>query len=459
MTTDAVKDLARYVAQLSKSQKGLSAMRRILACLDDGGLSLDHQNKDAILALIVPSWRFPGSTRDAMREAVEKRRCEMTPQTREHKSEESIGQSVVNHLYELAEAWRTGALRSSDGLSKDAERSNRNWDLLYRLRTGFSVVPTADERIEELERIATAAQEALDTPPRAQEILEAALNNVSTDETPDNSKLIAEMQLERLATAADTAFGVLCLMTGELRDHGMTRLAACGSEACEQLRAAFGDVLIPETPSALRTEYFSELIAKMQEKQGQLEAENEKLGEALLQLNDPDEGLAASVREFSAEWTTFQYDHAEPCNCGICCALDKMERLAELAKAAAPASAAAETGEWRSERMKWHWCDGKPRPYSSVACSSHRYSATDPDTSFEPLAELHQLRTENERLSTIAKLLVDWQSSGYGDFNSWFERHGITTDFVQPMDYINSLASAAIARVEGTTPASNTSDT
>lgn len=65
-----------------------------------------------------------------------------------------LGQEVMNHLAELAEAWRTGALRSNDGLHKDGERSNRNWDLMYRMRTGFDPpdAPSSPGKIAELEK-------------------------------------------------------------------------------------------------------------------------------------------------------------------------------------------------------------------------------------------------------------------------------------------------------------------
>jgi hypothetical protein len=63
-------DLERWIKQLSKSAKGRNAMRHVLAWMDDDGLALDIHNQEAIWALIALCWRYPGSTRDAMREAV-----------------------------------------------------------------------------------------------------------------------------------------------------------------------------------------------------------------------------------------------------------------------------------------------------------------------------------------------------------------------------------------------------
>lgn len=63
-------DLAKYVARLSNSQKGRNAMRHVLEWMDDDGCALDYANQDAIGALIALCWRYPGSTRDAMREAI-----------------------------------------------------------------------------------------------------------------------------------------------------------------------------------------------------------------------------------------------------------------------------------------------------------------------------------------------------------------------------------------------------
>jgi membrane protein required for beta-lactamase induction len=63
-------DLTRYIKQLSKSQKGRNAIRHILTWLDDDGLALDYANQDAIVGVIWMAWKYPGSTRDAMRQAI-----------------------------------------------------------------------------------------------------------------------------------------------------------------------------------------------------------------------------------------------------------------------------------------------------------------------------------------------------------------------------------------------------
>ena len=59
------------IEQLSRSAKGRNAMRNVLAWLDHDGLSLDGDNKRAILSLIQLAWRLPGSTRDLIREAID----------------------------------------------------------------------------------------------------------------------------------------------------------------------------------------------------------------------------------------------------------------------------------------------------------------------------------------------------------------------------------------------------
>lgn len=64
------RDLANQIRQLRQTQRGRSAMRHILAWLDDDGLGLDDKNQAAIISLIALAFRYPGSTRDAMREVV-----------------------------------------------------------------------------------------------------------------------------------------------------------------------------------------------------------------------------------------------------------------------------------------------------------------------------------------------------------------------------------------------------
>lgn len=59
------------VAQLNKTDRGRSAMRHMLGWLDDDGLGLDEKNKSAALTLLLGAWgTFPGSARDAMRDAL-----------------------------------------------------------------------------------------------------------------------------------------------------------------------------------------------------------------------------------------------------------------------------------------------------------------------------------------------------------------------------------------------------
>ncbi|MBA4019177.1 MAG: hypothetical protein C0483_18580 [Pirellula sp.] len=58
------------IKRLSASERGKSAMRQVLAWLDNDGLSLDDSNKDAIVALLISAWEHPGTVRDKMREAI-----------------------------------------------------------------------------------------------------------------------------------------------------------------------------------------------------------------------------------------------------------------------------------------------------------------------------------------------------------------------------------------------------
>lgn len=63
---DAANDLA-------KSNKGRSAMRHLLSWLDHDGLSLDFDNKERALTLLIGAFgSYPGTARDAMREALAK---------------------------------------------------------------------------------------------------------------------------------------------------------------------------------------------------------------------------------------------------------------------------------------------------------------------------------------------------------------------------------------------------
>ena len=64
-------ELTGAAEQLSQSEKGRNALRRLLDWLDDDGLSLDGANKGAVLTLLNAAFgSYPGSARDAMREAL-----------------------------------------------------------------------------------------------------------------------------------------------------------------------------------------------------------------------------------------------------------------------------------------------------------------------------------------------------------------------------------------------------
>lgn len=59
------------IKHLSVSERGRNSMRHVLNWLDQDGLLLDGDNKNAILILIDLAYRYPGSARDMMREAIE----------------------------------------------------------------------------------------------------------------------------------------------------------------------------------------------------------------------------------------------------------------------------------------------------------------------------------------------------------------------------------------------------
>jgi hypothetical protein len=73
--TAETSNLEQVIGQLSGSDRGRNAMRRILDWMDDDGLGLDMHNQTAALSLIAAAWRFPGSARDAIREAISEQ-CE-----------------------------------------------------------------------------------------------------------------------------------------------------------------------------------------------------------------------------------------------------------------------------------------------------------------------------------------------------------------------------------------------
>lgn len=59
------------IAQLAKSHVGRNAMRHMLQWLDEDGLLLDFDNRQALLTLLSMAWgKYAGSARDAMRDAL-----------------------------------------------------------------------------------------------------------------------------------------------------------------------------------------------------------------------------------------------------------------------------------------------------------------------------------------------------------------------------------------------------
>jgi len=68
LTLEMVQEAATHLA---KSERGRSALRQLLMWLDFDGCSLDSTNKDCVLtALLGVFGKFPGSGRDAMRNAL-----------------------------------------------------------------------------------------------------------------------------------------------------------------------------------------------------------------------------------------------------------------------------------------------------------------------------------------------------------------------------------------------------
>jgi hypothetical protein len=64
--------LREAVDDLSKTERGRSAMCHLLAWLDDDGLGLDERNQEAYLIVLHLAWNgYAGTTRDLLREAVE----------------------------------------------------------------------------------------------------------------------------------------------------------------------------------------------------------------------------------------------------------------------------------------------------------------------------------------------------------------------------------------------------
>ncbi len=69
-------DVRTAVSRLSRTKKGSSALRHILAWLDDDGLALDQGNKAAVLTVLQGAWgAWPGTVRELIQGVVESR-CE-----------------------------------------------------------------------------------------------------------------------------------------------------------------------------------------------------------------------------------------------------------------------------------------------------------------------------------------------------------------------------------------------
>lgn len=59
------------IEQLAKSHRGRSAMRQLLAWLEDDGLGLDANNQEAVFALLDAAWGPKcGTALDMVREVV-----------------------------------------------------------------------------------------------------------------------------------------------------------------------------------------------------------------------------------------------------------------------------------------------------------------------------------------------------------------------------------------------------
>lgn len=67
---DFERDAEQAIARLSQSERGQFAMNAMLNMLDDGVISLDIQNQRALVALLMAAFVRPGTTLDAMRDAL-----------------------------------------------------------------------------------------------------------------------------------------------------------------------------------------------------------------------------------------------------------------------------------------------------------------------------------------------------------------------------------------------------
>jgi hypothetical protein len=66
------QDLIDAADRLVKTTRGRNAMDRLLTWLDDDGLGLDAASKTDVLTLVAGAFdRYPGTARDAMRDALD----------------------------------------------------------------------------------------------------------------------------------------------------------------------------------------------------------------------------------------------------------------------------------------------------------------------------------------------------------------------------------------------------
>lgn len=64
-------ELFRVAQHLATSDKGRDALERVLAWLENSGLSLDHVNQESVLLLLEGAWGGKaGTVRDAMHQAL-----------------------------------------------------------------------------------------------------------------------------------------------------------------------------------------------------------------------------------------------------------------------------------------------------------------------------------------------------------------------------------------------------
>jgi hypothetical protein len=72
MKTLTVGDIEHAAESLCRSERGRAAVKDLLAFLDNGGLSLDAENRNHVTTLLCGAWGpYPGTARDVMRISVE----------------------------------------------------------------------------------------------------------------------------------------------------------------------------------------------------------------------------------------------------------------------------------------------------------------------------------------------------------------------------------------------------